>query len=117
MKMLHVEQYYRAGKMLDHFGWRLTNIKLPENKSELPIRESIWRFDNQKLGYFCFLELEKLNRKLSSQTFDNLIRERNAAIVDYVKSVELANPSEVLTLIVISETGHGRIFLDAQVER
>ncbi|MEO3402950.1 SEC-C domain-containing protein [Mucilaginibacter sp. CAU 1740] len=107
MQLLHKEQFYRAGNALNFLGWQLTDIKLPKKDETLLIRESVWRFDNQKLGYLCFLPLAGFSR---DKSINETLIQRNKEVVSYLKSLEAEIGYEVLTIAILSETGHGEYF-------
>ncbi|MGF7073890.1 hypothetical protein [Mucilaginibacter sp. 3215] len=104
MKMLHGEQYHRAGRAIEYLGWQYTDIKLPENKTSFPFRESVWRFDNQKFGYLCYVPVDQIGQ---ATPFDKAMQERAAEVDAYLKTLDPDVPHEVLAVVVFSETGHG----------
>ena len=116
MGMLFEEQNHRASTALSHLGWAFTDIKLPDDASGLPIRESIWQFDNQKFGYLCVLDFEKINGNYTNEELEKLLNARNTQVVEHLKSLEEAETFEVLSLFVLSETGHGSYFSMAKPE-
>nr|WP_199768697.1 SEC-C metal-binding domain-containing protein [Sphingobacterium sp. HMA12] len=110
MEMLFEEQNHCASTALSHLGWAFTDIKLPDDAFRLPIRESIWQFDNQKFGYLCVLDIEKINGNYTNEERGKLLNARNTQVVEHLKSIEEAETFEVLSLFVLSETGHGSYF-------
>ncbi|MFC3560208.1 YecA family protein [Pedobacter jamesrossensis] len=116
MQMLSEEQNHRASMALSHLGWAFTDIKLPENDTGLPIRESIWQFDNQKFGYICLLDVEKITGNYTNKDLEKLLNDRNTQIIEHLKSLEGAETFEILSLFVLSETGHGSYFSMAKPE-
>jgi hypothetical protein len=116
MRMVFEEQNHRASKALSHLGWAFTDITLPEDTSGLPIRESIWQFDNQKFGYLCFLDVEKIEGNYTNKELEELLNNRNTQVIEHLKTLEEAETFEVLSLFVLSETGHGSYFSMAKPE-
>ncbi|MGE6221195.1 YecA family protein [Nubsella zeaxanthinifaciens] len=110
MKMIFHEQNHRASLTLNHMGWAFTDIQLPKESSGLPILESVWQFDNQKFGYLCLLDTNKINGILTKEEQGKLLNARNTEVIEHLKSLEDAAIFEVLSLFVLTETGHGSYF-------
>lgn len=106
-ELFHTEQFYRAGSALSFLGWQLTDIRLPKSEVPLPFKESVWRFDNQKLAYLCYLPLASLDEVKS---LNEALIQRNRVAVTHLQSLEPEVGYEVLTIVVLSETGHGEYF-------
>lgn len=112
INLLHERQFDKSCAALIHMNWIRTDIELPEDPSQLPIEETVFQFDNQKLGYLCFIG-KKLKQpagiKKESVT-GNPFMERMEQVTSYLTSLSKKQPYQVLSLFVISETGDDYLF-------
>src|ERR1035437_4141736 len=111
MDLIRTRQFDNTCKALKHMGWLQTGIALPEDSFHLPIHETVFRFDNQKFGYLCFMgkRNSKSGSPQSGDSSTNHFKERNDTVVNYLKNLE-RHPYDVLSLFVISETGEDILF-------
>ena len=108
IKMFHKEQFFRASSSLSFLGWQATNINLPKSEVRTAYRELVWRFDNQKFGYLIYVPMEVLDREASASS---VLAERVKEVIPYLRSLEVEMGYEILTLVVLSETGNGEYFM------
>lgn len=109
MNMLQEKEFENTNLALSHMGWAPTNIELPRSENELPIREMVFRFDNQKLGYLCFIDT--ISTKTKQETEPKSIKKRNEDVVDFLSKIEKDQPFQILSLFVLAETGQDRYFM------
>jgi len=106
--MLQEKQFDNSRRALTRMKWLATDIKLPESESDLPIREMVFQFDNQKFGYLCFIDT--LTHAINNPGQENQIEERNKAVVNYLSKIRVEQTFQVLSLFVIAETGKDGFF-------
>ncbi len=100
--VLQEKQFDNSCSALINMGWSATDIKLPEDTLNLPIREMIFQFDNQKFGYLCFVDTMKEPAKSSNE---NALEQRNKTVAEYLSRLNSKQNFQILTLFIIAETG------------
>lgn len=101
-ELLHEKQFDNSCKALSNMGWLATNIKLPVNNMKLPVRELVFQFDNQKLGYLCFIDTLK---KSANAQNANVLDDRNKIVVEFLSNLNSEQKFQTFSLFIISETG------------
>lgn len=112
INLFYERQFDKSCAALTHMNWIRTDIQLPEDPLQLPIQETVFQFDNQKLGYLCFIGKkikQPTNTKKESVT-GNPFMERMEQVTVYLASLSKKQPYQVLSLFVISETGNDYLF-------
>lgn len=116
-------QWNEAKQLLQETGWRETDIKLPE--TELGLRESIFRFDNDKLAYVCFIasngiedstETEEIPEQEELQETLLPHEIRNKEVIDFLKDLNGSDPYRYFTLNIIGEDGQDMFFMYGKPE-
>jgi hypothetical protein len=106
-QLFQKRQFEKTCEALVNMNWIDRNIKLPESPLNLPVQEAIFQFDNQKVGYLCFI-----GRKTNTQkpiTIDAFAK-RNEQVVNYLSTLSSKQSFQVLSLFVLSETGADYMF-------
>jgi hypothetical protein len=111
VSLIGQEQFKRANLALSYLGWGYTDIKLPENKTGLPLRESVWQFDNQKFGYLCFLDLAEIGLQPLAGDLNKFLDERTDAVTTFLNQLNQEQQFPVLVLMVTAETGQDGLFM------
>lgn len=110
VSLMSKEQFKLANLALSKMGWSYTSITLPENKTSLPALESVWQFDNEKLGYLCFIDFSILRLAPLKTDLRQLLDQRNAEVTAFLNKLEPKQYHPVLTLFLIAETGIDGLF-------
>ena len=109
LDLFFVQQFYLGCKALVSTGWFATDIKLPTPNEPLPIQEKVFQFDNQKFGYVCFVQPNKIVQKDFTAGQPNNSRdpyeERTNQVIDYLKALNSAQPFGILCLYIVAEYG------------
>jgi hypothetical protein len=98
-------QYARVKRYCRVMGWRETTILLPTDQVGLGIRESIFRFDNEKLVYLVYLDPSKTSAPDAAQNrgSENRLQKRNEEVIDYLTKLNEVRPHRYLTLTIVGE--------------
>lgn len=123
MNLLGNHQWREAKKLLQETGWRETDIQLP--KTEMGLRESIFRFDNDKLAYVCFIngasedfsEIEEPTENEEEQATLLPHELRNNEVIDFLKHLNGVDPYRYFTLNIIGEDGQDMFFMYGKSEK
>ena len=110
---LYVRQFHLSCVALNKMKWLATNIQLPELKTDLPIKETVFQFDYKKLAYVCFLETSKkiiLGSKPTKEFAAKLYEVRAKEVVTYLANLDGDKSINVLCLYIIAETGEDLLF-------
>ena len=113
MALLQERQFDKTFSALTHMSWVPTDLKLPENTFSLPLRETVFQFDNQKLGYLCFIGRRSTkgeNGELGTHVSMDSFSKRNKQVVNYLNKLSEKQSYHVLSLFVLSETGQEFLF-------
>jgi len=112
MELLYDWQLHLACTALVQTGWLATDIKLPEPATPLPVKETVFQFDNQKFGYICYIKPEQPDRSAEATGKSNADRleQRTNEVVSYLTSLEPAQPFSVFCLYIIAETASDYFF-------
>ena len=113
LNLIHDRQFHKTDVALSKMGWQSTNIELPADTLNLPIKEAVYQFDNQKLGYVCFIEKmtdARVAIRKESKRVPDPFAARSEEVVTYLVSLTKEQPYQVLCLYVIAETGHDYMF-------
>ncbi len=109
MDGLNSHQFQRSRIALSSSGWLATDIRLPTASPQLKIRENVFQFDNQKLGYLCFIETNNLpvldipaNFTKGPEFTD--LEKRNQEVLSYLIALNEDDQYEIFSLFVLSET-------------
>lgn len=115
MELLYDRQFHLTCVLLANTGWQATDIDLPSPPAGLPIKETVFRFDNQKLAYVCYIKTGQLaskeetvpKAKKPADPFD----ERTKEVVQFLSTIEPKQPFSVFCLYVIGETANDYYFI------
>lgn len=115
MELLYERQFHLSCVALAKTGWLATDIELPASKTELPVKETVFQFDNQKLAYVCYLKTgqsngrdgEKMSRVEPATSFE----ERTNQVVQYLSNIYTRQTFGVFCLYVIGETANDGYFM------
>lgn len=117
-ELLYERQFHLACVALARTGWLATDIKLPELKKTLPIKEAVFQFDNQKLGYVCYIKTGESSvtttKSISAARSSDPYEDRTAEVVQFLSTLEAAQPFGVFCLYVIGETANDYYFMWAK---
>lgn len=114
MGLLYDRQFHLACVALANTGWLATDIKLPEPSPDLPVKEAVFQFDNQKLAYVCYIktgELSSGEAALKAKRPIDPFEERTKEIVQFLSTIESKQPFGVFCLYVIGETANDYYFM------
>jgi hypothetical protein len=103
-------QFNKAFIAIKKMGWVRVEPELPENKSHLPIKEAVFRFDNDKLGYLCFIGKDYTgseNNRLTTDKYD----QRNREVIDYLVNTFTGQIGKVLSVFTLTESGDEFFFM------
>ncbi|TDH18272.1 hypothetical protein EXU57_24010 [Segetibacter sp. 3557_3] len=109
-QLLQQRQFEKACLALKHMGWFEIVLKLPENSLNLSIKEAIFRFDNDKLGYLCFIGKHfegTANEQLSPDSF----QKRNEEIIKTLSNIFPEHPARILSVFALGEFSDDLIFM------
>src|SRR5665647_2150803 len=112
INLLHERQFDKSSAALRHMNWIPTDIQLPEDPLQLPVQEIVFQFDNQKLGYLCFIG-EKISPSVGNKqepVTGNPFMERMEQVTTHLAGLSAKQPYQVLNLFVIAETGDDYLF-------
>ena len=101
-ELLQAKQFDNSCRALSKMKWVATDIKLPTDSMNLPIREFVFQFDNQKFGYLCFIDTIK---KSVTSPNRNALDDRNKIVVEFLSNLSKEQKFQVLSLFIIAETG------------
>lgn len=115
MDLLYARQFHLSCVALSKMGWFATDIKLPELPTELPVKETVFQFDNQKLAYVCYLKTgqitpEGAGREKGAKVVDPY-QERTTQVVQFLASLDKRQPFGVFCLYIIGETANDFYFM------
>lgn len=115
MELLYERQFHLTCVALAKGGWLATDIELPTLKTDLPIKEMVFQFDNQKLAYVCYLKIGQVKsdggKNISRTELINPFEERTNEVVQYLSTIEVSQPFDVLCLYIIGETANDYFFM------
>lgn len=115
MELLYKRQFHLSRVALAKTGWLATNIELPAPKANLPIKETVFQFDNQKLAYVCYLKTGQSKsedgEKVPAAKTTNLLEERKNEVVQYLSTIDARQPFAVFCLYIIGETANDYYFM------
>ena len=115
MELLYNKQFHLSCVALAKTGWMATDIELPVSKANLPIIETVFQFDNQKLAYVCYLKTGTLKAKNVEQAPSakpaNRFEERTNTVVQFLSNIDTRQPFGVFCLYVIGETANDFYFM------
>lgn len=109
-ELFQQRQFEKACLALKNIGWARVGAELPENKSHLPIKEAVFRFDNDKLGYLCFIGKNHTgaeNNRFSSDSLD----QRNREVIDSLADSFPGQMATVLSIFTLTESGDEYFFM------
>jgi hypothetical protein len=117
VKLMGNEQFRRTSIALSHMGWPYTDIKLPENKTSLFLRESVWQIDNQKFGYLCFINSAEIGPLPEGIGLNDLMDDRIKTVTNYLNNIQADQQFPVLALLVWAEIGEESYFMWRGIDR
>ena len=114
LDLLYARQFHLSCVALGNTGWMATDIKLPALKNSLAIRETVFQFDNQKLGYVCYLQPGIVTSAKPftghAQGIQDPYRERTNEVVGYLSKLNPEQTFGVFCLYIIGEAGQDFLF-------
>ena len=118
MELLYERQFHLTQVSLAKTGWLATDIALPESKNPLPIKETVFQFDNQKLAYLCYIKTGEASLTDTEDTFTAKLtdpyEERTTEVVQYLSTLEASQPFGIFCLYIIGETANDYYFMWAK---
>ncbi|OFY17737.1 MAG: hypothetical protein A2W98_08525 [Bacteroidetes bacterium GWF2_33_38] len=112
MNYYYTHQWRILNLQLEETGWKLTDITLPETK--LNIKESVFRIDNDKLAYVCYVKSGQSQESVdlfSSQSGEiNFYDNRNNEVLEFLEKVNQNALYKYFTLYIIGESGYDFYF-------
>lgn len=114
MELLYDRQFHLTGVLLANTGWLATDIKLPAPAEGLPIKETVFQFDNQKLAYVCYIKTGQLASEVEAPKAKKLgdpFDERTKEVVHFLSTIEPKQPFAVFCLYIIGETANDYYFM------
>ncbi|MCO5240538.1 MAG: SEC-C metal-binding domain-containing protein [Chitinophagaceae bacterium] len=115
MNLLYERQFYLTCRTLEKTEWLATDIELPELQKPLPVRETVFQFDNQKLAYICYVktgEQQSLDEKnLSTSNSNDPYEDRTLEVIQYLSTLNPKQPFGIFCLYIIGETGNNHYFM------
>jgi len=115
MELLYERQFHLCCVALAKTGWLATDIELPALKSSLPVKETVFQFDNQKLAYVCYIKtgqvVSKEEEYVSGSKPTDPFEERTNEVVQYLSTIETRQPFAIFCLYVIGETANDYYFM------
>src|SRR6185437_2062070 len=104
-------QWYKLVALLYEMNWQMTDIKLPEKDPFLKIREAIFRFDNNKLGYVQLIEIADHDTdETSIPVGQDILEKRKDEVLSYLIDLNKPVKYRYLTLVILGESGKGAFF-------
>jgi len=107
-KLLHVLyqwQWLKVKELLHDIYWHETTITLPA-VNNLPAEEAVYRFDNNKLAYVCFVKPSSVPQSNSLKS----IEEREQQVIKYLNELNRKIKYRYLTLFILGEYGGTTFF-------
>ena len=123
MKLFYDHQWNATKTLLLETGWRETDIVLPI--TALKVKESVFRFDNEKLGYVCLImvgssqpstEKKEANIEQEDHTISP-IENRNKEVIHFLEELNGATPYKYFTLNILGESGQDAYFMYGKPQR
>lgn len=110
---LYARQFHLSCMALAKTKWYATDIALPQQKESLPIQETVFQFDNQKLAYVCYIKSgkERNTAKRPSESTGNPYEERTNEVVAYLSNLNPKQPFNVFCLYIIAEVAQDFYFI------
>ncbi len=110
MQLVLNRQFQKCTSAFKHMGWQETNMTLPEDGFNLPVREKVFRIDNQKFAYLCFIGKHNQETLEAPVVAFESYKERNDLVVNQLLKIIDEQPYDVLSLFIISEAGEDFMF-------
>lgn len=103
--VLYQWQWHKVRELLHNIHWHETTITLPVADS-LPAEEAVYRFDNNKLAYVCFVKPSSAPQSSSLKSID----EREKQVIKYLNELNGESKYRYLTLFILGEYGGTTFF-------
>ncbi len=114
LEMYYDRQFDLVLRALKHMGWYdRMNFQLPGESVQLPIDEAVYRIDNQKLGYVCYLKPNEdvdLQNPFSESSPPEIIKDRVEKVIDHLSKIEPSQPFQVFCLFILGEAAQDFMF-------
>jgi hypothetical protein len=113
---MYERQFHLSCLALSKANWLATDIKLPPQNPKLPMKETVFQFDNQKLAYVCFIEAGKEIVKSENQQEigDNPYNNRAVLVEGYLSSISSEQQMSIFCLYIIAEVAQDFYFMWAK---
>ena len=114
MELLYDRQFHLACVALANTGWLATDIQLPVPPVNLPVKEAVFQFDNQKLAYVCYIKTGQLASKEmlpKTKKAGDPFEERTKEVVQFLSTIDSKQPFGVFCLYIIGETANDYYFM------
>jgi hypothetical protein len=108
LAMVYDRQFDLVLRSLKKMNWARLDIRLPEPQNKLPIDEVVYRIDNQKLAYVCYLKPDDngdLQGQFSVNAEPGQIQERTKEVINFLSTIEPKQPFSVFCLFILGEAG------------
>jgi hypothetical protein len=105
LNVLYQRQWHRVKHLLHDIHWHETNITLPV-ANNLLAEEAVYRFDNNKLAYVCFVKPSSVPLSSSLQS----VNDREQQVIKYLKELNGEIKYRYLTLFILGEYGGTTFF-------
>ncbi len=105
--LLYQRQFHLTNVALSKMRWLATTIRLPELKHPLPIQETVFQFDDDKLAYVCFINTGQQLATVRDYNYEKRAEE----VVAYLSALEPGQEMRVLALFVLAEVAKDSYFM------
>lgn len=102
---LYQWQWLKVKELLHDIHWQETTITLPV-ADNLPAEEAVYRFDNNKLAYVCFVKPSSVPQSNSLKS----VNEREQQVIKYLNELNGEIKYRYLTLFILGEYGGTTFF-------
>ncbi|WP_051312722.1 SEC-C domain-containing protein [Sporocytophaga myxococcoides] len=115
LELFYARQFHLSCAALGSSGWWAADIELPPLKGSLFVREKVFQFDNQKLGYVCFVQpIKSVPTEFagnSGKEATDPYKERTSEVVDFLRNLHGQQPFDVFSLYIIGEAWQDFFFV------
>ncbi len=112
MDLVYERQFHLSCLSLAKTGWLATDISLPVSEKDIPVIETVFQFDNDKLAYICYLKTGEQNKADEYPTRDSFDKYeiRVKQVTDYLGNITPEQPHKIFCFYIIGETANNFFF-------
>ncbi len=114
-EIMYDRQFRLSCVALSKTGWMATDIELPALKNNIPVKETVFQFDNQKLAYVCYIKPGGEGSEQDEEMFRpktiNPFEKRSNEVVEYLSNIDSRQNFSVFCLYIIGETADDFYFM------